>query len=197
MTVKIVFFTRNGNKVLEARRFLDPLGIEVICPPDRNLLEGLDEIQNDDPMEVVREKLRQIAERLKQPVMVDDFSFHIVGLNGFPGPSTKYVIGTLGLERIQRLWLGKEAVMESYIGYSDGKSKNQIFVGRLRGRITEEPISTRAAIKVNSNAPLNSIFIPEGENRTLAEIFEQDPGFKNHRMRALEQFVSWLKQEEL
>ena len=189
MTKKVLFATSNQNKVDEAKRYLGGLGIEVLPIDNNQILENLYEIQNNDPEEVVLSKLKQISTVISEPVIIDDFSFSIDGLNGFPGPYTKYVVSTLGLSEICNLANSKSATMTSYIGFYDGRNNFQVFKGTLTGKIIEK---FDTSTFVNGKAQLNSIFIPNGFDKT-AEVLSSDPNFSNHRSLALKELFNYLK----
>jgi len=188
-TKKVLFVTSNQNKIDEAKRCLGSLGIDVSPIEDSQIIDNLYEIQNNNPEEVMLSKLKQISNAISEPVIVDDFSFSINGFNGFPGPYTKYVVGTLGLSEICNLANSKSATMTSYIGFFDGQNDFRVFKGTLSGKIVKE-FDTSSI--VNDKAQLNSIFIPDGFDKT-ADKLNDDPSFSNHRSLALKELFNYLQ----
>lgn len=188
-TKKLLFATSNQNKIDEAKRCLSNLGIDVSPIEDNQIMENLYEIQNNNPEEVMLSKLKQISKVVFEPVIVDDFSFSIEDFNGFPGPYTKYVVGTLGLSEICNLANGKSATMTSYIGFYDGKSDFRVFKGTLSGKIIKE---FNLSSFFNGKAQLNSIFIPDGYSQT-ADKLSEDQCFFNHRSLALKELFNYLQ----
>ena len=137
---KIIFWTSNPNKLEEIRLFLKGTDYQVTQPEK---IEEIREIQANDPIEVFEDKLTKISKLVSGPVIVDDFSFSIEKLNGFPSPYAKYVVKTIGIENIYKLAKGEKAVMKSYIGYCDEKKQCRIFVGKLEGKIIDNPRKLR------------------------------------------------------
>jgi len=189
---QIIFATKNKNKLRETQLLLAPLGYQIVSFLRLKKLQDMTvEIHQDSKIEeIIEHKLKQMATYTKRPLIVDDFSFHIQKLNGFPGPYVKYSLKTLGLLGMYQIGKGKKAIMRSSIGYSNGKGKHQIFTGEIEGKIAKK---LPAGIIADRNAPLNSIFIPIGESETLQEIFIREPNFENHRRKALKKFVIFLK----
>src|SRR5690606_18904831 len=73
--------------------------------------------------EVAKVKAHQAYEMLQKPVLVDDSSFHIVALGGFPGPYIKYMLETVGAEGIMKFMQGqtdRSAYFMSSLVFIDG-----------------------------------------------------------------------------
>jgi len=68
-----------------------------------------------------------------------------------------------------------------------------LFKGVCRGKIAE-----RVSEIFDPNFEFNSIFIPEGETRTLSEIPIEERKKYSHRANALRKFLNWyVKKHEL
>lgn len=83
---QITFATGNPRKVREAREACDPLGITIVS---QSL--DIDEIQAHNPIKITEHKVNQAFTLLGEPVVVNDASWSIPSLNGFPGGYMKDV----------------------------------------------------------------------------------------------------------
>ena len=82
----IIFATGNQRKIIEATNKLEPFNIEV----ESREVE-IDEIQHHDPMEITKAKARAAYDAIHEPVVVNDTSWSIPALGGFPGGYMKDV----------------------------------------------------------------------------------------------------------
>jgi len=123
------------------------------------------------------------------PCRVEDSGFFVEELNGFPGTYSKYVQETIGNEGILKLLEGKEnrnAYFKTVIGYCD-ENGVKLFKGIVRGKVSEEIRSKGFGFAYDS------IFIPEGEDRTFAEMTAEEKSEISHRKRAFEEFKKHLE----
>lgn len=82
----MAFVTGNNNKFHTAALVLESIGLKLIKKP----LE-IDEIQSEDIEYIARDKAQKAFAVLQKPLLVNDDSWSIHGLNGFPGPYMKSV----------------------------------------------------------------------------------------------------------
>ena len=174
----LVFVTSNPNKFKEAQKILDiKLKQSHIDVP---------EIQADSLTEIAKEAAKYAFEELGEPCFVEDSGLFIHDLHGFPGPYSKYVYYTIGLEGVLKLMEGKKnrgAEFRSAIGYADSRGI-KTFLGRVYGEITEEP-------RGSGGFGYDPIFKPLNHDKTFAE----DPEYKNkvsHRSLALKRLAEYL-----
>ena len=111
-------------------------------------------------------------------------------LNGFPGTYSKYVQETLGNEGILKLLEDKEgddrrAYFKTVIGYCDEKGV-KLFKGIVKGMVSYEIRSKGYGFAYDS------IFIPDGEDRTFAEMKTEEKSEISHRKKAFEEFKKFL-----
>ncbi len=170
----ITFVTGNESKLKDAQKFLSSDELEVIA----RKLELL-EIQSHSQEEIVTHKVKQAHTLAKTAVIVDDTSFYIDLYPGFPGTLTKHVNSLLGLEGIIKLYdEGQSAYFLTMLCYKD-ENEEVIAKGVSKGRLTKKISNI-----FNPDAPLNSIFIPDGYDRPLSELsFELGLG-NIHRLNA-------------
>lgn len=182
---KFTFVTSNANKLNEARIMLNSVGIEI---------EGAEinfvELQLNTQEEIVKNKLEQAYNLLKRPVIVDDTGVYISKFDNFPGVITKTLVDSIGIEGIVRLIEdGDEACFKTVIGFRDGDTV-KIFDGTLNGNLTKIRFS-----EINPKAPISSIFIPIGQDKTLSELGEGFLNGNSHRSRALRRMADYLKND--
>jgi len=185
---KILFATSNKGKLLEAEKFLSPLGFKVT-----QLEISYPELQASSLEEVASFGLEWILKEkgIKEAIMLEDAGLFIHALNDFPGVFSADVFKSIGLEGILRLMEDEEdrsAHFESCIAYWKEGSQPMIFKGRADGEITHE-------IKGEHGFGFDPIFIPEGENKTFAEMPTEEKNRFSHRGKSLKKLVKYLTEE--
>ncbi|EEB73636.1 XTP/dITP diphosphatase [Thermococcus sp. AM4] len=181
--MRLAFITSNPGKVEEAKKYFEPLGVEVY-----QLSIAYPEIQADTLEEVAEYGAEWLAERTEGPFFLDDSGLFVEALKGFPGVYSAYVYKTLGYNGILKLLEGesnRRAYFKSVIAYWDGEL--HIFTGRVDGEITEEA-------RGSGGFGFDPIFKPEGFDRTFAEMTTEEKNEISHRGRALRAFATWLKE---
>lgn len=163
----VLFITTNRNKVEEAKAVL---GMDVVqVDKEYPEIQGSSEEVVLFAMDILREG---------EPFIVEDTSLHIEALGGFPGPFASYVQKTIGNTGVLKLMEGvqnRAAFFETCIGLKhDGK---KIFKGRCYGSVALEP-------RGSCGFGFDPIFIPEGEERTFAEMSLQEKSRISHRAKA-------------
>ena len=152
----IHFITGNNGKFKEVKALL----------PDIERLEiDLPEEQSLDPQLVIRKKLEVAKQHHDGPIIVEDTSLYLNGLNGFPGPLIKWLLHAVGNQGIYDLCQkihDNHASAKTVVGYDDGAGNVQFFEGELQGQIVK-PYG-------NEGFGWDAIFQPDGLNETFAEM---------------------------
>ncbi len=171
----IVFATSNPAKAREASHFL---GRRVEARP-----LDVREIQSLSFETVVRAKALEASRVLGTAVLVDDSGLSLLAWHGYPGPFTRWAIDATGEDGFARLVdaVGDrraEAVAALAVA-RPGDLENDVLVvvGRVSGRIAPAPRGT-------NGFGWDVIFIPEGEDRTYAEMDAGEKNADSHRARA-------------
>ena len=168
----IIVITGNEDK---AKEISDILGIKV----ESKKLD-IPEVQSLSVEEVAKAKAQAAYDIVKQPVIVDDTGMHIEALNNLPGALVVWFLDELGPKGIIDLIKDKEnrkAKVSTAIGYAD-KNGVQVFVGEVNGEITKE-------LKGIDGFGYDPIFIPEGYNKTYAEMSHEEKNKISMRKIAL------------
>lgn len=190
--MNIIFATSNAGKATSLRYRLKRHGVDVAV--DQQSLD-LIEPQADTSREIARVKARQAWDQLHQPVVVDDSSFHITALNGFPGPYIKPMLQTVGIDGILRLMEGyddRSAAFISSLVYIDEDGVEHIF--------DDDPYTGTIALtastkkKAGAWSALHQIFIPTGCNKVLAELSaDAHTNVQPERVDSYTRFAQWMK----
>ncbi|MFZ0006445.1 MAG: RdgB/HAM1 family non-canonical purine NTP pyrophosphatase [Methanoregula sp.] len=143
------------------------------------------ELRSDDIEEIAREKARYAYNHLHRPLIVDDTSFSIDALHGFPGPYAAYVLKTIGNQGILMLMEGtmnRNAHFTTAIAFADEKGIF-VFTGMIEGNVISEP-------RGEEGFGYDPVF--EVGGKTLAEIPLEEKSAISHRARALMTFRDWF-----
>lgn len=174
-----VLVTGNRGKLEEARRIVGP-GLEAVEV-------DLPEIQELDVRAVLEAKGEEAWRRLGRPLVVEETSFELEALNGFPGPLVKWMLEAVGAEGIARtaLALGDaRARARCSLLYRDGAG-SRIAEGLVAGRVVLPP-------RGQGGFGWDPIFFPEGEETTFGELPAERKDALSHRGRAFRELLRLL-----
>lgn len=178
----VYLITSNKDKLREAEQILE-IKLKTV-----NL--DLDEIQGLDPNKIAEHKVKQAWELIKKPLFVWDQSVYIHCLNNFPGPLIKWFWETLGLKKIcqiTNLFNDHEISTKTTLTYYDGNSI-KYFYGEVKGVIPTEP-------RGEHGFSWDPIFIPNGYNKTFAEMTSEEKNAISMHRIALEKLRDYLSQQ--
>ncbi len=167
-----VFVTGRPEKALEAERLgyrLERLDLDLVEP------------QALDPAEVVEAKAREAWRRLERPVLVEDSGLALDAWGGFPGALVKWLEKSAGVEAIARMleaFPDRRATATCAIAYFDGQ-RLVAASGSCRGSIAPTP-------RGGGGFGWDVLFVPEGQQRTFAEMPGEEKDRVSHRRRAWE-----------
>jgi XTP/dITP diphosphohydrolase len=165
-----VFVTSRVEKAREAER----MGFPV-----ERLDLDLDEPQALDPSEIVEAKARTAYRTLSRPVLVEDSGLAIHAWGGFPGALVKWVEKSAGVAALARMldaFPDRGATAICAIAYCDG-AEVVTARGETRGAIAPAP-------RGGGGFGWDVLFVPEGSNRTFAEMSAAEKDSLSHRRRA-------------
>ena len=173
----MIFATGNHQKLKEFEKIL---GIKL----NHSDLD-LDEIQSIEVEEVAKHKAKQAYDLLKEPVIIEDTGLYFEELNGLPGALVKFFVKKLTLEKICSLVKeNRKAKAITCIAYFDGENL-KTFIGETKGKIAEEPRGT-------NGFGWDPIFIPEGYDKTFAELTDEEKTSKFMRKEAIKKLKEFL-----
>lgn len=180
---KVVLATRNQGKLVELRRILDGLDVEL-CSAEELGLPEFEEI-GDSFVQNALDKARAAAKASGLPALADDSGLVVDQLGGEPGVRSARYAGPHGddeanlnlvLERL-RSRTGRSArfVCVAVLVAPDGRE--WIAEGTVDGHIVDEP-------RGEWGFGYDPIFQPVGESRTTAEMSPGEKDAISHRGKA-------------
>jgi non-canonical purine NTP pyrophosphatase (RdgB/HAM1 family) len=173
----LTFVTANPNKLAEAK---------AILPwPVTSISLDITEIQTLDLDEIINHKLQEAFKQIGSPVIVDDVSAELESLNGLPGPFIKFFEQKLGPDALFKLTQSsnERAKIICCLGYYDGQ-KTEIVKGILHGKVV--------APRGDNGWGFDKVIVPDGHNRTMAEMSPEVKNTLSHRYLALTQLSEKL-----
>lgn len=174
----IHFLTGSKNKLAEMQAILGNV---------EQLDIDLKEIQDIDAHKIIRAKLEEALKHKKEAFMVEDTSLYFDALSGLPGPLIKWfmkTVGNEGLYKMAKAFSNYGAEAKTIIGYSDGSEDIQFFEGSVRGTIV--------APRGETNFGWDTIFQPEGKDKTFAELTAEEKNAFSMRKLAAEKLKAHL-----
>ena len=141
MSKKITFITGNPHKIEEAKSVLKDYDITI-----ESLQFDIDEIQHYNPLEITKAKARAAYEKAGYPIVVNDSSWEIPALGGFPGGYMKDVANWFTAEDFLALMKDKNdrrIILHGVVAYFDGEQlklfiydQTGVFINQPRGEGT-------------------------------------------------------------
>ncbi|CAN5170623.1 XTP/dITP diphosphatase [soil metagenome] len=179
------FISSNSNKIDRAKLFLDPLGI-TFEPHKLELIE----IQSESVEEIVIDKAQKAFEIINAPLLVNDHSWSITALNGFPGPYMKYMnkwFSPQDFLNIMRDQKNREIQLTEYICFTDGKT-TKTFYERTVGHMLSE--------SKGDGEPWTTVSSYSKDDLSVAEVLQTSPSALRRGI-IYEKFGKWYKKEIL
>jgi XTP/dITP diphosphohydrolase len=190
--MRLVLATRNAHKQREFARLLPDHGIAALpdsveLPPET----GATFADNALP------KAREAAEATGRPAIADDSGIEAAALEGAPGVrSARYAgPGASDAENLERL--RREAPAGSPLTYvcalafvDPGDGEERLFEGRCTGTMAATP-------RGSGGFGYDPVFVPDDEDdeRTMAELADEEKDAISHRGRAARALARWLARE--
>lgn len=185
---KLLVATHNAGKLDEMRAMFAPHGIEVVGAAEMGLGEPAE--TEDSFVGNARLKARAAMEATGLPVLADDSGIAVDGLDGAPGVYTadwaETPHGRDFMQAMTRTWVELDArgVPEPrtaqfratlLLMWPDGEEA--VFEGVAPGRLVWPPRGTLGH-------GYDPIFVPDGDERTYAEMSPEEKNRISHRARA-------------
>jgi XTP/dITP diphosphohydrolase len=188
--MKLIFATNNQNKVSEIKAALSD-GLEIIT-----LLEAGIDIDIPEPHETLEENAREkstvIYNLKKQNCFSEDTGLEVKALQGAPGVRSARYAGeeadnkkniALLLKNMQNV-TERSAQFKTVISLILNNEEHQ-FTGICTGKIITEE-------RGDKGFGYDSIFIPDGDTKTFAEMNMEEKNKYSHRKKALAKLIDFL-----
>lgn len=199
--MKIVFATNNTNKLAEIRRILGS-DFNVVSLAEIGCHDDIPETGATLEENAVQ-KARYVCEKYGYSCFADDTGLEVDALGGKPGVhSARYAEGTdhdsnANMDKLLRKLAGETrrdarfrtviALLERH-GEGDagaGEATLHTFEGKVEGRITTER-------RGDGGFGYDPVFMPEGYDRTFAELGMDVKNGISHRARAVRKLAGYL-----
>lgn len=192
MITEIIIASHNQGKIAEFKDMLSPLGVKVYSADDFNLPDV--EETGTTFAENAALKAETLAKLSNKPCLADDSGLCVDALNGAPGVySARYAPNRNFDIAIQKLinelqtsgssdW---SAHFSCVLALQIPNQPIRFFEGRVDGTITPNR-------RGSNGFGYDPIFIPQGYDKTFAEMNHEEKSSISHRGRAIQKF---LKQE--
>lgn len=185
---KLIISTGNKNKVEEIKDILKDLNIEVLSKTDVDL-GSLDVIEDGDTLEENSiKKAKALAEKVDFMVMADDSGLFVDKLHGEPGVYSSRYAGEEGndslnnkklLEKLEGITIdNRRGKFLTVIALITEDKKIFTVEGECRGTIGFE-------LKGEGGFGYDPLFIPDGYDKTFAELGHDIKNKISHRANAL------------
>lgn len=189
--------TTNKNKVREFQKILADLKDKInIVTTDT--IPNFPEIEEDGTTfaENAMKKAKEASAYADMVAMADDSGLVVEALDGAPGiHSARYAgEGATDADRIAKLLKAMEGVTDrrakfvcaAAIAYRGEEVKT--FVGEICGRITLAPSGS-------NGFGYDPVFVPDGFEKTFAELTDEEKNAVSHRGRAMRAVADFLREE--
>lgn len=189
--MKIVFATNNAHKLSEVSQALGE-AFTLVTPRECGITEDIPE--NEPTLEGnALAKARYIRSRTGLDCFADDTGLEVEALGGEPGVhSARYATDGHDDEANKRLLLqrldgirNRRARFRTAIALIDGDGEH-LFEGVVYGDIACEELGA-------DGFGYDPLFIPEGEQRTFAQMSAEEKNAISHRGRAVRRLAEYLQ----
>jgi XTP/dITP diphosphohydrolase len=193
--MKICFATQNRNKLKEIQEiFANILGnsIELVCLADLDYTNELAEDGNTFEANSLQ-KARFVYDTFNINCFADDSGLEVEALNGEPGVNSAFYAGedknyaannALLLKNLTNI-TNRNAQFRTCITLVMGNETQQ-FNGIVKGKILTE-------LRGTNGFGYDPLFMPNGYDRTFAEMASQEKNLISHRALAVQKLVEFLK----
>lgn len=191
--MKIIFATGNTNKLHEAQMLLGE-GINLTTPAQMGLTEEIPETHDTIEGNAI-EKAMYVWNKLKVNCFSDDTGLEVDALNGAPGVHSARYAGEGHdaiannkklLKELENVPAEKRTARFRCVVALVEDGVVHTFEGTCEGHITFEPTGVEGF-------GYDVIFVPEGMNKTLAELRLEEKNAISHRGMAMDKLKCYLQ----
>ena len=190
---KLVVASHNIGKINEIKTLLAPLKIEVQSAAELHLTDIEETGKTFE--ENAKLKANTISLKCGLPCLADDSGLCVDALGGRPGIYSARYAPNRDFKKGMEMFLkeitdsgskNRKAHFSCFMALANPNQKTKIFEGRINGTIAEKP-------QGSGGFGYDPIFIPEGYDKTFAELGDDIKNKISHRSRALEKLIKELE----
>ena len=191
MKRSLVFATGNQHKLEEVQGLLGK-DFALSCLKDVGITQDIPETAFT-LQENALQKAQYVFQYCKCACFADDTGLEIDALNGEPGVFSARYAGPqkdsaanmqLVLEKLKGIEQ-RTARFRTVIAYIDADGNEFLFEGKVEGKIIDTPIGQKGF-------GYDPIFVPEGYDKTFAELPMDVKNSMSHRGRAIQKLIDFL-----
>jgi XTP/dITP diphosphohydrolase len=191
----LIFASNNQHKLDEVSAILEPTGVEIKGLSAIGFTREIEETGTTFH-ENAAIKAKAIYDETGMDCFADDSGLEVEALNGEPGVYSARYAGQHGNHQANNLKLlealksqtNRNACFKTVIALMI-QGELHYFEGRVDGQITEEIIGKKGF-------GYDPVFVPNGYNKTFAEMPAEIKNSISHRKRALEAMLGYLSQNK-
>lgn len=189
--MKILFATNNAHKLAEVQAVLGP-AFELVTPRDAGITEDIPEEQPTLEGNALQ-KARYLRERTGLDCFADDTGLEVEALAGAPGVRSARYAGeehdfaannALLLRNLEGV-ADRRARFRTVIALLIG-TRERLFEGVVTGRIIDHETG-------HAGFGYDPLFVPEGCERTFAQMSAEEKNAISHRARAVRKLADYLQ----
>ena len=197
MKNKLLIGSANRNKARELAQLLHGLDWEVVSLQDMPAVEAPEETGATFAENAVL-KARYYGDRFDIACIADDSGLSVDALDGAPGVLSARYAGEGAddaannaklLDALEETpWHARTAHFVCCAAFYQPGADVHIETGDVQGHIAVAPFG-------NNGFGYDPLFVPDGEERTFAELTVEDKHAISHRGRAFEKMRAWLESQ--
>jgi XTP/dITP diphosphohydrolase len=192
---RLVVCTGNPGKLAELQRLLPP-GVELLSLAQAGIHTELPETGRTLEANAAEKAITAHA-LCSLPCLADDSGLEVDALGGAPGVDSALFAGpakdaAANMRKLLRALegeTGRQARFRTVLALALPGGVVHTFEGRVEGRIAHAPRGT-------NGFGYDPLFVPDGSQRTFAEMSAAEKDAMSHRAKAVEAFVRWLSDAE-
>ena len=188
--MQLVFASNNKNKILEIQSML-PESIKILSLEDIGCIEDIPETADTIEGNAIL-KANYVTQKYGFDCFADDTGLEVNSLDGEPGVYSARYAGEQrnaddNMNKLLDALLHKtnrKAQFKTVIALNLN-GEQELFTGIVKGEITLEKTG-------NQGFGYDPIFIPEGSNKSFAEMTMEEKNIYSHRQKAVTQLFEFL-----
>lgn len=190
-SIELVFATNNPNKLSEVQKLL-PTSIKLLSLEDIGCFEEVEETEETLQGNALL-KAEYVLKNYTYNCFADDTGLEVEALHNRPGVYSSRYAGEDGnseknMQKLLSELQGKQnrkAQFRTVIALCIDK-KEYLFEGVCKGKISTEK-------KGKEGFGYDPVFIPDGSQKSFAEMTQEEKNTVSHRAKAIHQLVEFLK----
>jgi XTP/dITP diphosphohydrolase len=196
----IVLASGNPGKRQEIEALLAPFGTRVVTQAELGITEA--EEPHQTFLENALAKARHASFATRLPALADDSGLCVEALGGAPGVHSAYYAGTAG-SRAERDARNNAKLLAELEKHDDRRAHYECVLVLVRGPGDAQPLVAQArwpgrigrAPRGAGGFGYDPLFVPEGMERTAAELAPEEKNRISHRGQALARLLELIRRE--